>query len=111
MTFFGKSLGMSISLHFASCVDSYMYTFICSTSITTKVLKKYFFENLAKLFSKAKRVSFYKHSKTIALGNPDIFWQLELRNQTSKRHEIVDLAWKTSELQGWKKWGKSNEIY
>ena len=87
-----------------------MHTFICSISTATKVLKNIFFENLAKLLSEAKRVSFQKYSKAIVIGNPDVFQQLESRNQTKKRREIVDLTWKTSELQGWKKWGKSNEI-
>ena len=37
---FKKSLKMSISLHFTSCINSYIHTFICNTSMSIDILKK-----------------------------------------------------------------------
>ena len=64
---FGKSLEMSVSLHFASYINSYMYTFICSVSISMDFSKiNKFIENLAKLFNKATSFSCHKKNNAIA---------------------------------------------
>ena len=72
MISFGKSLEMSISLHFAY-INSYMHTFICSVSISMDISKmNKFIENLAKLFNKATSL-FLVTNRTIQLPlvNPD----------------------------------------
>ena len=57
---FGKSLKMSISLHFAYII-SYIYTFIYSVSISMDISKmNKFIENLAKLFNKTISFSCHK---------------------------------------------------
>ena len=68
---FGKSLKMSVSLHFAY-INSYMHTFICSASISMDISKmNKFIENLAKLFNKATNFSYHKKNNAIILDNPN----------------------------------------
>ena len=71
MITFGKSLKMSVSLHFAY-INSYMHTFICSVSISMDISKmNKFIENLIKLFNKATSFSCYKKNNAIVPGNSD----------------------------------------
>ena len=68
---FGKSLKMSISLHFAY-INSYKHTFICSVSISMDISKmNKFIENLAKLFNKATSFSCHKKNNAIVPDNPN----------------------------------------
>ena len=61
---FGKSLKMSVSLHFAY-INSYIHTFICNVSIFMDISKmNKFIENLVKLF---KAISFLVINRTIQL--------------------------------------------
>ena len=82
---FGKSLEISISLHFAY-INSYMHTFICSANISMDISKmNKFIENLAKLFNKAISFSFTKKkNKTIAPGNPNPWEPYSISNLNHK---------------------------
>ena len=72
---FGKSLEMSISLHFAYII-SYIHTFINSVSIIMDISKvNRFIENLAKLY-KAISFSCHKKNNTIVPDNPNSWGHL-----------------------------------
>ena len=69
---FGKGLEMSISLNFASYINSYMHTFICSVIISMNISKmNKFIKNLAKLFNKAISFSCHKKNNAIVPDNPN----------------------------------------
>ena len=103
----GKSLEMSISLHFAY-INSYMYTFICSVSISMDISKmNKFIENLAKLFNKA--TSFLVTKRTMQLSliiliYRNIFLSSDLeiwrRGVLSVQHEMRT-SYKDQKNRGW----------
>ena len=107
---FGKSLEMSVSLHFVY-ISSYMHTFICSISISIDISKmNKFIENLAKLFNKATSFSCHKKNNAIVPDNPNSREHFsQIGSWDLKKRYIVSPTWNTNKLQGSGKWKMSNE--